>query len=341
MKRKRIDAPVPVYPKKVAISSPKVVTNKSSTQNCRLTQILGQYGILQSIASHLFPKDLCSLAVSSKATYKAIFPRNESRISLLKLLKCDGRGIRIRGASHRKSHYFYDYECQEHALCGTEQVNRNVETQPCISCGVNTCDECRIHCVYRSIYQPPDEPDELPNFSGFALLSEPEMGILSPEHLGVKNAESWGLNPECQQTSHHDQGILDIPLESNVYAAPISIDEIIDTNLGAGPLKFSFSSDSPHPSPVTKAFWEITEKRKRMLCQRCFDKRRTIGHCCCSLRERYLNRWLCLKCYQKEEKIIAKLREPDPEECICGIPIVSHSICLWCFREAGQPAKQS
>ncbi|PSN61955.1 hypothetical protein BS50DRAFT_457640, partial [Corynespora cassiicola Philippines] len=273
-----------------------------------LMQVLGQYGLLESIASHLYPQDLYALSLTSKVAYRAIFPNRESRFNLFTKMACDGYGIDVRRAHHHKSHFFDEYDCREYAKCGTNTNERDVESRPCIACGRTTCDECRIHCVYQSVYQPSDDPDELPSFSGFALLHTDEMGILSPAHQGVAST-AWTDPSTNPSGPYHDKGYLDIPLESDTYAVPESIDDIIDRDLGEGELILSYSSSSPRPSPVIRAFWEITEARKRKLCPQCFgvecnDDIKSSKQCHCTLRQRFLDRWLCLRCFLAEKRAI-------------------------------------
>ncbi|ORY16969.1 hypothetical protein BCR34DRAFT_446969, partial [Clohesyomyces aquaticus] len=269
-----------------------------------LLQILTQYGILECLATHLFAKDILSLARTAKAAHQAILCSRESRLNLLKKTSCDGIGVRIRQVSHRKSKFFYAFDCRDNTRCGAAQEPPNSEMYPCVSCGVTTCQECRTHCVYQSHYQLADEEDELPCFSGFVLLDEHEMAILSPEHL--RESGSWTTTVSLP---HHDQGFLDSPLDSGAFSSIELIDEIIDTNLGDGELKGTNWSGSPHPSAVVQAFWKVSERRKRNLCKGCFEDTMLAacpsqGPCCCTLRSHFLDRWLCLRCYQREEKSI-------------------------------------
>jgi hypothetical protein len=319
--------------------------NKTHKGICLLVHVLAQYGLLESITSHLFPADLYSLASSSRSAYRTIFPRKESRLNLLKKMDCDGTGIQIRNQRHIKSPYFVQFGCAEIAKCAAQAKNSGIESRSCFSCGVTTCDECRIHCVYQNIFQAPDEDDELPNFSGFVLLNSAEMGILSPAHLGSTAPNSrWGYK------THHDMGILDSPLEATITGTPESIDEIINTDLGTGQLKVTYASNLPHPSPTIQAFWEVTEERKRQLCNECFRRQVDVQQdiyqqCHCTLKSRFLDRWLCLKCYQAEEmaqkwhgysKPSDKLDGLRTIHCSCGQRINdsdSRHICSWCSGE--------
>jgi hypothetical protein len=320
--------------------------NKTPKERCFLVQVLAQYGLLESIISHLSPVDLYSLASTSQSACKTIFPRKESRLNLLKKMECDGTGIQIRNQRHKKSPYFDQFGCAEIARCASQTKESFIESRSCISCGVTTCNECRIHCVYQSIFQAPDDDDELPNFSGFVLLNQAEMGILSPAHFG-----EIGPNARWDCSTHHDKGVLDSPLEAAITGTPESIDEIINTDLGTGQLKVTYASNLAHPSPTIQAFWEVTEERKRLVCKDCFDSKQAEGQqdihhqCHCTLKRRFLDRWLCLKCYQAEEtsQKVHINSKPDVNydststiQCSCGEPIDESDgrlICLWCFGE--------
>lgn len=324
--------------------------------------ILEQYGLLESIAANLLPEDLLSLALASKAAYDTVFPRPSSLHNLLGKLKCSGRGTQIRKKRHRKSMFFYAYDCTEYVECGTKAKGRHVTSQPCVKCKLATCDECRIHCVYQSIYETPSDSDELPNFSGFVLLDSPEVSILSPYHLAYENHSTpcW-LNPSTNQISpYHDQGFLDVPLEDASSAGPVSIDDILNLNLGEHALQnLSVSSSHGFPSPVLKSLCLTTEARKVMLCKVCFylkaikgpdilqpglklswlehDKfsaTSKINTCKCTLRERFLSRWTCLPCFEKEEEEIRRYKActltGPTGTCFCGLD-ASQVLCIWCW----------
>lgn len=313
---------------------------------CPLIRILEQYGLLACITRHLFPKDLQALAATSRMAYNAIFPRKSSRASLFKKMRCDGGGVALRKVFHPKSEYSRD--ATETVQCGALTKDRDVESHPCVRCQVTTCNECRVHCVYQSIRHPADEPDEFDNYSGFILLDGAEMGILSHSHMLSNDSlpedvKRWGSSP------HHDQGFLDIPLDSDTFVPPVEIEELINIDLGMRPITAELSSGATHPSSILRTFWDITEKRKRPCCESCLarylcssDKSHTV--CRCTLKSHFLDRWLCLCCHQKEQKTIEKLTEGAlhkyPEYCECGETLsddTEHVICLWCSREVMNP----
>ncbi|KAF2182441.1 hypothetical protein K469DRAFT_233393 [Zopfia rhizophila CBS 207.26] len=327
-------------------------TKTSSAGLDRLTGIITQYGILECLACNLTAKDLFSLALTSRTAHQAILTNEESRLNLTKRSKCDSTGIRIRSKHHRKSSWFHKYPCTEYATCGSEDKLRDVESHPCASCGVNTCDECRIHCVYQSIHLPRDAPDELPYYSGFVLLNPPEMGILSPQQFGED--EEWEEPINGVAKPYHDQGYLDTALEDDEYADVESIEGIITLNLGRDDIEGNHSSGWHVPSAVVRAFWDITEQRKRLLCPTCFEKHADEdnwhmhdddGMCQCTLKSRFLDRWICLKCFLEEEKSDQEFPHgvkkcQDVSNCSCGDVFTTYRcprvLCLWCKGEVRQ-----
>ncbi|KAH7398529.1 hypothetical protein BKA66DRAFT_206039 [Pyrenochaeta sp. MPI-SDFR-AT-0127] len=314
-------------------------TSQSEIMLCPLIRILQQYGLLASIASWLFPEDLLALALTSKAIHQAISPRPCSLENLLGKLSCPGKGIQIRQKHHKKSMFFYAYDCSEYVQCGS--TSDIVESRPCVSCKVTTCNECRIHCVYQSNYEAPSDLDELPSFSGFVLLTPREVPILSPQHLAAFDSQSSG--PPWQNPSkglngpYHDQGFIDVPFDDNTFGPPEFVEDILNLDLGQHSLGVSISSNVPAPSPVLKAFHQITEQRKRQFCDACLPptlaKRREGSQymlCHCSLRKHFLDRWLCLRCYEMEEIAISKAYPAHIERCGCAQNSSDRVVCLWC-----------
>ncbi|CAI6342230.1 unnamed protein product [Periconia digitata] len=341
MKRKRSqETLVPLLQKRTANRR----TKKTGGKPCRLLKILGQYGLLASIAGNLLPRDLFALAATSKSTYETIFPCKESRTNLFAKMACAGRGVALRRLHHQKSIYFTQYKCEEYAQCQAESHTETSKSKPCEVCLQTTCDECRIHCVYGSIQQPAEATDELPELSGFALLAPEEMRLLTPAHMGLTTVAS---TMPC-----HDQGFLDIPIESTEDAKVEYIDDILDFDLGRGALRLSNSSTASHPSPVIQAFWDVTENRKRRICAECYEETRSRQNitgpphsCCCTLRTVFVDRWLCLPCYQAEQRNLQATFPTSRKWCgircqPCGTSLqksASCLMCLWCWGIVADP----
>ena len=351
-----------------AIISEAPITGAPTT--CPLIQTLRQYGLLEAIISCLVPSDLLSLALSCRATYTAVFPRAESLDNLLSRIPCCGSGIAVRQRMHHKSTFFYAYQCTEFAQCRTASGRHNIESRPCISCKVTTCDECRIHCVYQSIYETPTDPEDLPNFSGFVLLAPFEVAILSPYHLSSEmlpsedaHLPSWrDRATDAAVGPYHDQGFLDMPLEFDQPGTPEKISDVLDVDLGLNSLTtWSGNSQFGFPSPVLRSLCDVAEKRKLFLCEYCFENApkgykaltpqlpklpwlshqvnscgKVLRNCHCSLRSRVLNRWQCVKCYESEESTIDSIHSlapgPEQSQCRCGLN-VKRTVCMWCWGE--------
>jgi hypothetical protein len=366
LKRKQLINSYAVEPRERQFDTSAKVVQSSSL----LVDMLREYGLLAAVVTHLCADDLLSLALTSKALHKAIMPRSVSLQNLLGRLRCSGKGIAIRNQRHEKSTFFYDYNCTEYVQCGSMTTTRKVETKACVTCKVATCDECRIHAVYQSIYEAPSDPDditELPNFSGFVMLKPHEHSILSPRHLLSEPQEPpsvrWQDPSKGIAGPYHDQGYLDVPLVCNIPAPPECIEDLLDLDLGQYSLR-SFHGDSRYerPSPVLSSLCEVSESRKIMVCDDCFERdvprgpaamksdiepmpalpwlsRATgtpIVTCHCTLRNRFIDRWLCLRCYQDEEETIKMCTGPRPTEnfdlCRCGSE-ACNIICLWCWGE--------
>lgn len=329
------------------VGSAKIAARKA----CLLIQVLRQYGLQESVVSSLRPKDLLALALSCKATFSALFPRPESLDNLLGRMPCCGTGIEMRKRMHTKSTFYYAYQCTEYAQCRTASGRQIIEERPCVSCKVTTCDECRIHCVYQSIYETPEGPDDLPNFSGFVLLDPLECAILSPHHLSTEDVSSprWqNRASDAAAGPYHDQGFLDMPLEIDQPGTPEKISDVLDVDLGLVSLTtWSGNSQFGFPSPVLRSLCKVTEERKLCLCDCSFDDARkcynklkpnflnatqeAFKKCHCSLRSHILNRWQCVSCYRNEDAVIKQLNAYE-WSCRCGQD-AQKVICLWCWGE--------
>jgi hypothetical protein len=64
-----------------------------------------------------------------------------------------------------------------------------------------------------------------------------------------------------------------------------------------------------------------------------------ITTCQCTLRKRFLDRWLCLRCYEDEEKTAKSSKGPCSRNhmgmCRCG-KAACHVLCLWCWGEVAE-----
>jgi len=336
-------------------------TTIATAKACPLIQVLRQYALLESLVASLKPKDLLALALSCKATYSALFPHPESLDNLLGRMPCCGTGVEMRKRMHQKSTFYYAYQCTEFTQCRTSSGRQTIEKRPCATCKVTTCDECRIHCVYQSIYETPEDSEDLPNFSGFVLLDPLECAILSPHHLSIEDIElpKWqDRASDATSGPYHDQGFLDMPLEVDQPGTPEKISDVLDVDLGVNSLMtWSGNSQFGFPSPVLKSLCNVAEQRKLCLCECCFGEAskgyeglkpelpklswltsnpglESFKECHCSLRSHILDRWQCVKCYESEESTIKGLQKmaPDKAFCRCGLA-AGRIVCIWCWGE--------
>ncbi|XP_014562547.1 hypothetical protein COCVIDRAFT_21548 [Bipolaris victoriae FI3] len=313
-----------------------------STPSCPLLVALREYGLLENVLSCLYPDDLLALLLCSKSIYQTLVPQPGSLENLLGKLRCSGKGVQIRRERHVKSSFFYAYECSEYVECGA--IDGVAESRPCTNCKVTTCNECRIHCVYQSIFEKPCEDDELPNYSGFILLSPSEIPILSPHHLKDDlTTPQWQAPSPATTAPYHDQGFIDVPLEEESFGPPECVDDFLNLDLGTCTFAGPVASNVAHPSPVLRSLYQTTEGRKRRFCDNHLPsgipKQRTdlsIHQCQCSLRSRFLDRWLCLRCYENEETTLRDTYVDHVAQCCCGSTHV-REICMWCLGEISQP----
>jgi hypothetical protein len=142
---------------------------------------------------------------------------------------------------------------------------------------------------------------------------------------------------------------------SLIPAPPESIEDVLDLDLGKQSL-MTFHEDSRYgrPSPALASLCEVSESRKIAVCGDCFDSRRLhqspitdseveippeaarSDSCHCTMRKRFLDRWLCLRCYQIEERMIEKSAGTESSKncglCRCGAE-ACRIACLWCRGE--------
>lgn len=332
----------------VARAYKKIRSDSPSTGRsvCPLLRVVQQYGLLLSIVLNLSPEDLLALALSAKALHEAIAPRLRSLQNLLERMPCPGRGIQIRERRHQISGNPDSCLGTQYVVCASTSTSQSVETRPCVQCRVNTCDECRIHCVYQSIYEAPVEEDELPNFSGFVMLDAPEVPILSPNHLNAHGAP-WQDPSQQKVAPYHDSGFIDLPFDEQEYGPPECVESILSVDLGEDSLALSVPSNVSSPSPVLRAFHNTALQRRRWFCRDCLPQqaitRKRNGaqddSCHCTLQSRFLDRWLCLRCYEKEEDAIANRFPANKTSCGCGCRF-GRAMCTWCWGEIRGPDGQ-
>jgi len=262
---------------------------------------------------------------------------SSAKANLLTKTLCPGLGLAARMVDH--------CPCKTrgwHKSLGCGGDGYDAESRPCLKCGINTCDECRIHVIYQVYMQDPGL-DNRRWWAGYLLTYFMPFALHPP--IGDDGA-SWHL-PVDLTKAHHDQGRFHVPLHIDAIADPEPIDRILDVNLGrhhitpAGRITAPFDGDQ-----LVNFFNMAAESRRELVCVPCFEKHQTQGFapCSCTFRKRMLDRWVCIPCYAKEkaeEDALAQRRVFHGKTshilsraCRCGDKITPDdeymAICNWC-----------
>jgi hypothetical protein len=287
----------------------------------------------------LLPDDLVAMMATCKAFNSHIrMDKTQVKANLLKKTLCPGLGLAARLANQCpcKTRGWHSY-----AGCGGD--GHDVSSKPCVVCGINTCDECRIHVVYQTFMEDPGLNSRR-WWAGYLLDFPYPFSLLPPE--GNADA-SWHL-PEDLTRSHHDEGRFHIPLHVGAIADPEPLDRILDMNLGCHTITPFGRTAAPFDGENVVSFFEAAaSSRRELLCLPCVEqhRRNNFKPCSCTFRRHFLDRWTCLPCHAKETKQEAQMRMTriisDPKEphghaiaCRCGTRITQNddyeAICLWC-----------
>ncbi|KAF2029683.1 hypothetical protein EK21DRAFT_112726 [Setomelanomma holmii] len=146
---------------------------------------------------------------------------------------------------------------------------------------------------------------------------------------------------------HHDQGRLHVPFAIKVIADPEPLDRLLDLDLGSRHITPKGRTEPPFQGEnLVSVFIMFEGIRKKMICIPCFryyQKNYSHPKCSCTLRKRFLERWLCIVCFIDEQVANAELSQQDITEedgdvierlCGCGTPITLEAgymeICNWC-----------
>jgi hypothetical protein len=140
----------------------------------------------------------------------------------------------------------------------------------------------------------------------------------------------------------HDQGRFHIPLDIPAVGDPEPIDRILDINLGRrhhiNPLgRTEFPYDGQH---MVSFLNMVVARRKWLVCEPCYKQHQKQGHsqCSCTLRKRFLDRWVCIPCYFEEEKadLVMRCRSVVDDDSAHG----HHHVCGACeadFPDDSEP----
>jgi hypothetical protein len=149
----------------------------------------------------------------------------------------------------------------------------------------------------------------------------------------------------------HDQGRFHIPFNVAEVGDPEPIERILDQDLGRSPV-ITPVGRTAYPycgTPMVSFVNMVASGREDVVCEPCYEQAKKQGHppCSCTLRKRFLDRWVCVTCYKKEEQMdIAKrmstmVINPSTMDhyhvCSCGADFADDwepkTLCNWCHGE--------
>jgi hypothetical protein len=249
------------------------------------------------------------------------------------------------------------YAAREHFHCpctsktfqstiGCTRFGHDIESRPCAECGINTCDECRIHVFYNPRTEDPGL-DQRRWWAGYFFLEPLATAVYPPKNTKDK---AWHL-PIKEMKSLHDQGRVHIPLAIPAVGDPEPIDRILDMNLGRrhgitplGRTEYPYSGFQ-----IVSDLNLVINRRKELVCGSCYEQNQEQGQpqCSCTLRKRFLNRWVCIPCYFKEKEADQAMRSRTAVDddsphghhhlCGCGAELADdyepRVLCNWCKGE--------
>ena len=264
------------------------------------------------------------------------------KTNLLSKTLCPGLGYYVRTAMH--------CACAAktfHSAAGCAANGFLVESRPCTECGVNTCNECRIHVFYNHLTEDAGF-DQRRWWAGFFFLNPVVVAAFPPKD---EDSRAW-YRPIENMVPLHDQGRVHIPLCIPALGDAEPMDRLLDMDLGSNQIITPRGrSQDPYSGREIVSFLNATiMARKELVCSSCFKERqkKNPAPCSCTLRKRFLNRWLCVGCYTEEEEADKALEchiavDDDVGHhhhhhlCDCGATIGSGSrpklMCNWCKGE--------
>jgi len=297
---------------------------------------------LQALVPLLVPERLVTLTQLCQTVHGHLRMDDASaKANLLSKTLCSGFGSFVRMSTH--------CPCPAktfHPVMVCPRGGFGAESHPCVGCGVNTCDECRIHVFYN--FMTDDSGlDQRRWWAGYYFLNPTAVAVYPPKN---SDGSAWHL-PVKEMLPRHDQGRVHIPLDIGALGDPEPIEPILDLNLGThqfisprGRTQFPYSGNN------IVSFLNLTvNKRKDLACPSCYLERQNQGvaPCSCTLRKRFLDRWLCMHCYIEEVNVDDKLRchvvkasevgQGHIHVCSCGTEftpdIIPKVMCNWCKGE--------
>jgi hypothetical protein len=157
-------------------------------------------------------------------------------------------GVRIRRVEHQVLYEHYDIVntslSKKNAFikfdqCGGNNTGVDIESQPCVRCCLNTCNECRVHVTYQSLVEDPwSDLDNQRWWAGQILLSVTAFRLLppaSPDAYDVETATTdarWN-EPIETMLPNHDAGRIGVSImECEDPASPESVQKFLDEKIG-------------------------------------------------------------------------------------------------------------
>lgn len=296
----------------------------------------------QTLVSFLPPFDVITLTQVSQTLHGHIRMHDATvKANLLSKTLCPGVGSYMRSLLH--------------CACTAKKFHRTIrcagdgfrtESRPCVECGVNTCNECRIHVFYNYLIEDV-QYDQRRWWAGFFFLDAAAIAVFPPKNGDVS---AWH-HPVEEMEPLHDQGRFHIPLHIPAIGDPEPIERFLDVNLGeqqlitpTGRTQYPYSGNE-----IVSSLNVAVMTRKELLCSTCFRERQKNGSspCSCTLRKRFLDRWVCMDCYTKEneaDKAISShvvVQDADGSGhrhlCDCGASFGAGPqpkiLCNWCKGE--------
>ncbi|KAF1839317.1 hypothetical protein BDW02DRAFT_147929 [Decorospora gaudefroyi] len=222
---------------------------------------------------------------------------------------------------------------KSHPVISCARLDPGIESRPCAECGVNTCDECRIHVFYNYLTEDPGL-DQRRWWAGFLLQRSLEPAY-PPKNMDDSARHS--LVKDMKSLHHQDRFHISLSIWRTGTQC---IDRILDLNLGR-------LHDDTHPvedfdlggNDIFMFLDWTANMRKERLCTSCIQKQRKKGlpACSCTLRKQFIDRWVCIHCYKKGTVADSAMRGHDYHLCRCGKKlsgkIVHEAICNWCKGE--------
>jgi hypothetical protein len=297
----------------------------------------------KSLASHLQPDDVVKVSLLSQTLHGLVrWHDAKAKANLLTKTLCPGKGMFLRSLAH--------CPCAMrsfHLTMGCSGEGFPATTKPCTKCGVNTCDECRIHVLYQVGTEVPGL-DNHRWWAGYFFLHKAALSIYPPKQGDIG---AWYLPPGTNMPLH-DQGRFHAPLQVTGVADPEPIDRTLDINLGRHYITPRGRTEFPYSGWSTIGFLHhIGKMRREYACLACYREEEAhqgqqLSPCSCTLRKRFLDRWLCISCYVKEalaDEEVFRRKEVEifnghehiaSWSCRCGTkltPDCEHRIiCNWC-----------